>query len=146
MPAAPFISFNTICLAAPVIGQPCLLMAVAGQPELISLDMINPNQSSAFVKVLTHVVEEKQTEIQGFSFIQYGEGTIQYGAITMLVDNIRTYTTNALQFINDANADILLQGGLDQSYVGRQFALEVVLQGYNLVLRDLEFQLLAKEG
>jgi len=146
MSAAPFIAFNTICVAAPVIGQPCLLLAVSNQPEMIALDMINPNQGSAFIKVLTHVVEEKQTEIQGYSFIQYGEGMVQYGAVTVLVDNIRTYTTNALQFINDSNADILLQGGLDTTYVGRQFALEVVLQGYNLVLRDLEFQLLVKEG
>src|ERR1019366_5524342 len=64
MAIAPYVPFNTICVATPVVGQPMMIVAPANFAQLNAFDLLTENQPVDFVKWTTHVISSSQQEIR----------------------------------------------------------------------------------
>jgi hypothetical protein len=145
MAIQPYVSFNTLCLATPVIGQPLMLFAPSNFYQIGAYDMISDNQNVSFMKWTTHVVSSNQQEIRPVRFKLFGYGQILRGAVTLIVDEQLLYTTNAMMLQTNEPYVLLEQRNMESSYWGYELALEFVLAGVGIDIHGCDFEILQKE-
>ena len=145
MAIAPYVPFNTICVAAPVVGQPMMIVAPANFAQLNAFDLLTENQPVDFVKWTTHVISSSQQEIRPIKFQLLGYGAILQGAVTLIVDKVLTYTTNIRPLLSEKPYVIAEQLRMDDSYFGYELALEFVLSGVGIDIHNCVFDYGNKE-
>ena len=147
MAAQPYLTYNTLCLVNPSIGQPQLILAPGNQNLLYGIDMVTPNQPTQFVRWMTHEFDKNQSWIRPTEILLIGTGIITAGSMTLQVDGQLVYTVDVTKLERSPRNNVLVHcKKMESSVYGFKMAIDWVLAGTGIVLNKTLFRFIEKEG
>ncbi len=147
MSAQPYLTYNTLCLAAPSIGQPQLILAPSDQNLLYGIDMVTEQQPTQFCRWLTHEFDKGQSWIRPTEILLIGTGTITQGTMTLQIDGRDVYTVDVTKLERSPQNNVLVHcKKMESSVFGFKMAIDWVLSGHGISFHKTLFRYIEKEG